>query len=65
MAETMVSPSGVAAGLRKIDAKLADIQRALDVSDLIGAGAETRWLRLRLTAVCAALDLHGSMDTSS
>ncbi|MEO8323138.1 MAG: hypothetical protein ABI571_03260, partial [Actinomycetota bacterium] len=65
MAGTMVPASGVAAGLRKIDAKLADIERALDGSDLIGAGAETMWLRNRLTALCAALDLHGSMDTSS
>ena len=65
MAETMVPASGVAGGLRKIDAKLADIQRALDGSDLTKAGAERRWLRERLTTLCAALDMHGSMGVSS
>lgn len=64
MARTMVPASGVADGLRRIDAKLADIERALDGPDLIRAGAETRWLRNRLTAMCAALDLRESISTS-
>ena len=65
MAGTMVPVSGVAAGLRKIDAKLADIEQALDGSDFIRAGAETKWLRERLIALSAVLDLHSSIGTSS